>query len=561
MTTKAGARAVIKGSGVGSRSALGQARWIGALEARSGPAKSFQSRDELLGSLRDSLAQVEAILATAEAGGEAGEILAAQSMIAGDPTLPAKLLPLITSLELRPEDLATAFSAVAAELRKLGGYIGERADDVEEIGRQVSSIIFDGGPSDQPAGTISAAPSDVLVTRNLSALEASSLEPATVAAIITGSGGPTGHVALILKAKKIPALVGAAELDAIPDGAQVFVDPLRSRAILFPSGEDLETTHETRFKRTTRSILAEGSVSLLANVGSIPDARLGYEAGAAGIGLLRTELIFLDRTAAPGIEEQLKIYREIAQVFRPRPSLRSTKVVFRTLDLGPDKRLPFISEGDEENPALGMRGIRLASKYPELLSDQLGALGQLCGEADLPEIWTMAPMVTNEHEVLGLAALARARNVKTLGAMIEVPAAAAGIGRIIRHLDFVSIGTNDLAQYFFAADRNSAISSDLIDPWDPGFLALVASVVRTCNKRLKPVGVCGETAADPLLAIVLVGLGVDSLSMAPASIPEVATALGSVSTSKARRLAQAALQAPSGEAAREALIEKLSASR
>jgi phosphotransferase system enzyme I (PtsI) len=261
-------------------------------------------------------------------------------------------------------------------------------------------------------------------------------------------------------------------------------------------------------------------------------------AGAQGVGLLRTEFLFLGRKDAPSVAEQHAAYLELFNAF-PDPGAR---VVIRTLDAGADKPLPFLDLPAEENPALGVRGLRTARLRPDILDDQLAAIAAAAAQASC-EVWTMAPMVATPAEAAGFAARARAHGLARVGAMIEIPAAALRAARLLEHLDFLSVGTNDLGQYTMAADRQDGRLPDLLDPWQPALLELIALAAEAGRAAGKPVGVCGEAAADPRLAPVLVGLGVTSLSMAAAAVPAVHAALGERTLAQCRDLAARARDA------------------
>jgi phosphotransferase system enzyme I (PtsI) len=289
-------------------------------------------------------------------------------------------------------------------------------------------------------------------------------------------------------------------------------------------------------------------VSLLLNAGEgDPDEAAAHD--SEGIGLLRTEFLFLDRAEPPTIAEQTDSYTRLFRAFTGRT------VTVRTLDAGSDKPLAFAETGPEDNPALGVRGFRTARVHPNLLSDQLTAIAAAVREPDhQAKVRVMAPMVSTPAEAEEFASLARTAGLGTtaeIGVMVEVPAAALLADRLLNHVDFVSIGTNDLAQYTMAADRTLGALPDLLDPWQPALLSLIDSVGDAGKRADRSVGVCGEAAADPLLALVLVGLGVTSLSTAPPALPAVRFALAHHSKAECRGLAELALAADSPERSRE----------
>ena len=239
-------------------------------------------------------------------------------------------------------------------------------------------------------------------------------------------------------------------------------------------------------------------------------------------------------------------------------SFGDRKVVVRTLDAGADKPLAFATQPDEENPALGVRGYRLVRTHPELLDTQLEALARAQAATGTTP-WVMAPMIATPAEARAFATRARAAGVATVGVMIEVPAAALRAREILAEVDFVSLGTNDLAQYTMATDRLRGELSDLLDPWQPAVLDLVDATARAGRAARKPVGVCGESASDPVLALVLVGLGVTSLSMSAGAVPAVRYALRHHTTAECATMAAAALAAPSAVEGRAAVVALLHA--
>lgn len=284
---------------------------------------------------------------------------------------------------------------------------------------------------------------------------------------------------------------------------------------------------------------------LLANLGSPADAQAAVDLGAEGVGLFRTEFLFLDSPTAPTVASQQASYEQLLAAFPGK------KVVVRALDAGADKPLPFLTDKDEENPALGRRGLRALRNHEQVLRDQLTALAQAdaATEADL---WVMAPMVADAEETEYFVDLARELGIRTAGVMAEVPSLALMAEQVLRSADFVSIGTNDLTQYTLAADRMLGTVAHYQDPWHPAVLRLVAQLGAAGADAGKAVGICGEAAADPLLAVVLVGLGATTLSMTPAALADVRAELGKHTLDEAREMAQAALAASTAATARSA---------
>lgn len=541
-----------KGFGVGSQAVEGPALRV---IAPSAEVVAPLARGEVAARLPEALAALANELddESLAHGGEIGEILAALAVIARDPTLPDKLLAGADADQITPHELARGFDLVARDLRQLGGYLGARADDITELGARTIARVFGLPETSIDAILDQATPATILVMDALSASQASQLDPARIGGIVVASGGPTGHVALILRAKRVPALVGAPTATTITTGTPLALDPAAGVVVEYPvAGAHDRLTLKRVARPTRRSVIARGEVELLANVGSAADAIEAAELGAGGIGLVRTEFLYLGREAAPSIEEQVQAYRAIVAPFEGSRA----HIVFRTLDSAPDKRLDFASLADDENPALGERGIRIAARHPELLEGQLRALAMTTSPHG-PEIWVMAPMVTTAAEAKGFAGRCREAGLVQIGAMIEVPAAALDITRVLAPLAFASIGTNDLAQYLMAADRNAVALGALLDPWQPVLLRLVAAVARTGRQLGRPIGVCGEAASDPMLAAVLVGLGVTSLSMPPSALGEVRELLETVSRAATIRLARSATEAPDADTARQAVRDEL----
>jgi phosphotransferase system enzyme I (PtsI) len=287
-------------------------------------------------------------------------------------------------------------------------------------------------------------------------------------------------------------------------------------------------------------------VPLLANIGGPEDVAKALEHGAEGIGLFRSELLFLDRTDAPTEQEQYGLYRQVLEAFTGR------KVVVRTLDAGADKPLPFLPFGEEPNPAMGVRGLRICMQAPEILHTQLTAMARAAEGLDT-ELWVMAPMVADVYEARWFKEACKKAGLKAkIGTMVEIPAAALRAEHLGAVAEFFSIGSNDLTQYTFAADRQIGAVARLQDAWQPAILDLVAATTAGGQANGIPTGVCGEAAADPALACVLVGLGVNTLSMSAGSLPGVRAALAAHTLDDCHQAAHAAREAVDADAARAA---------
>ncbi|WP_446680084.1 putative PEP-binding protein [Cellulomonas denverensis] len=393
----------------------------------------------------------------------------------------------------------------------------------------------------------------VVVARDLAPADTAALDLDRVLALLTEEGGPTGHTAIIAGQNGVPCVVRVAGITAVAEGTVVGVDAATGSVVIEP---DAQVRAELAAKADRERALAEDTapgatadghaVQLLANIGTVEDAERLTDSAAEGVGLFRTEVLFLGRAQAPSVQEQTDTY---ARVFR---ALGERKVVVRTLDAGADKPLAFANPAPEENPALGVRGYRLVRTVPELLHDQLTALAAAGAETGTTP-WVMAPMVATAAEARAFAAAAHGAGLRRTGVMVEVPSAALRARAVLDEVDFVSLGTNDLAQYTMATDRLRGELTDLLDPWQPAVLELVAATARGGEQTGKPVGVCGESAADPLMALVLTGLGVTSLSMSPAALPAVRFALRRHTLAECRALAELALSAADSVSGRSAV--------
>lgn len=487
------------------------------------------------------------------ATGDAQAVLKATALMASDKSLLKSATKLVSSGTCAESALWEAADAVATQLSALGGYMAERAGDVLDVRARIVAELR-GVPA--PGIPDSETPF-VLVAVDLAPADTATLDPAKVLALVTSDGGPQSHTAIIARSLGLPAIVAASDTTALVDGDVVYVDGIDGLVVRNPTEVESATarTYANREQLPEfdgRGVLADGHrVPLLANVGSGTDAQAATKAGAEGVGLLRTEFCFLGREKEPTHEEQVAAYGAVFEAFAQK------KVVVRTLDAGADKPLPFLTDSTEPNPALGVRGYRTDTTSPGVLARQLTAISEAAANHQA-EVWTMAPMISTPAEAQDFAALVRTANLATAGVMIEVPSAALMAERILERCDFVSIGTNDLTQYTMAADRQLGSLAELNDPWQPAVLHMIAATSAGAQGAgAKPVGVCGEAAADPALAVVLVGLGVNTLSMNKRALSPVAAVLRTVDLATAQKLAQLALRAASAEEARSLVRAQL----
>ena len=492
----------------------------------------------------------------AQAGGTAGDVLEAQALMVDDPTLRADIDSRIDRGSTAERSVFDAFAVFIDMLAGMGEYMAGRVSDLRDLSQRTLARLL-GVPA--PAVPHDDAPF-VLVARDLAPADTALLDISRVLAIVTAEGSRSTHTAILAGEKGIPAVVGMASAADIADGATVIVDAGAGTVEVDPSAEAVAAAERRVAERASRATatgpgaLADGTaIPLRANLGSSEGVDKAVAAGADGVGLFRTEFLFLDAPdAAPSVDVQRAAYSAVLAGFPGQ------KVVVRVLDAGADKPLKFLNADEEENPALGLRGIRNLRAKEEVLRDQLTALAQAAAENEA-DAWVMAPMIATVEETRYFVALAKELGLKTAGVMVEVPSAALLADRILAEADFASIGTNDLTQYTMAADRMLGSVAALQDPWHPAVLRLVGEVGAAGARHGKPVGVCGEAAADPKLAVVLVGLGVTGLSMSPPAIADVRDELARWTLDGARAAAAAALDAEDAADARAA-VEALSPS-
>ena len=496
-------------------------------------------------------AVADELSALAERAGVSGAVLVRQARMTRDPSLDALVTQFVRTGRSAPHAAWEAFGAyrdmrAADPLR--GTPDAAELDDVRD--RVVARLLGEPPPGIPDPGT-----PFVLVARDLSPAVTATLDPARVLALVTERGGPTSHTAVLAKALGIPAVVGCPGVAALATGQRVAVD---GTAGVVTADPDAELVGEMSRQPTSAAVTAIGPgrtkdghpVPLFAAVGGKGDVDDALAAGAEGVGVFRTEFCFLDRGDPPTVAEQTAAYREVFDAFPGRP------VTVRTLDVGADKPVPYVRLGDQPNPALGVRGLRVARRQPQLLADQLVAIARAARESTA-DVRVMAPMVATTAEAAWFATRAREAGVGVVGVMVEIPAAALRAADLLQVVDFVSVGSNDLAQYAFATDREDGELADLLDPWQPAFLELVATVLRAGAMKGRAVTVCGEAASDPLLAAVLVGLGAAGLSMNPRSIPVVRAGLARVTSQQCADAAAAALSAGGPEEGRARVVALL----
>jgi phosphoenolpyruvate-protein phosphotransferase (PTS system enzyme I) len=484
----------------------------------------------------------------AAATGVSAEVLSTTAGLARDRGLLSAVAQRIGAGTSAPFATVEAAQQFVDMFTALGGLMAERVTDVRDVrDRIVAELTGQGEP-----GVPSPAVPSVLLAEDLAPADTAGLDPTRIIGLGTRLGGTTSHTAIIARQLGLPCVVAVGGLDDVPAGTTVLLDGEQGTVTIEPNPAEAEArVHAARIAAEALAgysgpaTTADGqAVQVLANVQDGDGARKAVAAHAEGVGLFRTELSFLGHAQEPSVDEQATGYAEVLEAFTGR------KVVLRTLDAGSDKPLAFATLPDEANPALGVRGLRIARRDPDMLDRQLDAVAEAARRTSSTP-WVMAPMVATPAEAADFAERVRARGLVP-GVMIEVPSAALHADRLLEHVDFLSIGTNDLSQYTLAADRLSADLADLTDPWQPALLLLVRMTAEAGQRAGKPVGVCGEAAADPVLACVLVGLGITSLSCAASAVAGVGSRLGTVMLADCQRAAEAALAAPDPHAARAA---------
>ncbi|GAA1813903.1 MULTISPECIES: phosphoenolpyruvate--protein phosphotransferase [Brevibacterium] len=484
----------------------------------------------------------------------ARDILKATAMIARDRSLHREVTKRLHAGSGPTRAIAEAIDEFAARFEALGGYFAERVTDLRDVGaRTIAAVLGEPAP-----GLPDLAEPSIVAADDLAPAETATLDRSLVLGIITRAGGLTSHTAILAAQMGIPAVVQLPDATTIPDGTLVSIDGGSGDVVLRPdpAAVDAQRRRRQQLSAALAGVSGPGEtsdghrVALLANIGGVEDAELAGAEDLEGVGLFRTEFVFLSAAVAPTVEEQTDIYRRVFAPFSGR------RVVVRTLDAGADKPLAFADLGPEENPALGRRGLRLSQARPKILDAQLQALAAAAA-ATGADVKVMAPMVSTASEARWFAQQVRAHGLSSPGVMIEVPGAAVRARSVLEAVDFGSLGTNDLAQYTMAADHMEGELSELLDPWQPAVLAMIATAADGAEEAGKPLGVCGESAGDPLLALVLAGLGITSLSMAPSRIGAVRLALRRHSQEDCRALAAAALAAETPASAREAVRASL----
>jgi phosphotransferase system enzyme I (PtsI) len=384
----------------------------------------------------------------------------------------------------------------------------------------------------------------VIVGQDFSPADTAQFTKAVVG-VITIQGGPTSHTAIICRSKAIPAVVSCATAEQLVDGVQVLVDPVGDRVMV--EGKESDATAAISFVAKSNDPI----IPVRANIGSLEDSIAAATTAAEGVGLFRTELLYLQSTTRPSKEKQIASYTEILKAAPEGP------IVVRTIDAGSDKPVPFLEMPKEENPALGVRGFRLVVPHREFIVDQLQSLEQARKDSGR-EVWVMAPMVALASEAAQFAEIARSAGNFKVGIMVETPSIIYEIPNLKGVVDFISVGTNDLSQYLFASDRLHPSLGSLLNPWQPALIRALGEIAKECKAVSIYSGVCGESASDPAFAVVLAGMGFDSVSSSRSQVGAVRTALSSLDKAQAQEIYKAVAQAKTADEAKSIALAKLS---
>ena len=532
---------ILEGIGVGTRAVRAEVLRWSARKPLPAMAKSSLGPEVEVNTLSKAIANLEnqyAAKIKAATDKDLREILEAQSAFASDPELADMAKDFCVQGWDAPSGLQLAMGEFKSLLEGAGGEFGERVADLDEIVYRL--IQWMSGESEETI--LPTTGSFIIVADDLTPMDTIAFTDVVVG-VVTKGGGPTSHTAIVCRSRGIPAIVACTGADELVNGQMVVVDPDASQAII--NGELADIDVDWWAARTNQG----GSlIQVMANVGSVADA--AQVKSANGVGLLRTELFFLNNKVAPTRAEQQALY---ADVLAAGPD---GEIIVRTLDAGSDKPIAFLGIGHEENPALGVRGQRVAAIAPKFYEDQLHAIKAAADSVKATgkkiEVSVMAPMIATVEEAQVFAKDARAAGFTRVGIMIEIPAITRVIGQLKGVVDFLSIGTNDLSQYLFAADRVNSGVAALLNPWQPALLSILESIATDSAAAGIKVGVCGEAASDPLLAVVMAGLGINSVSASASSVAAVSELLSRVDNKAAKSAAKAARGATSARDAKAA---------
>ena len=565
---------ILQGTGVVPGIAIGRVKAVSADLTAALDSYAAGGRDEEEAGFTSALAAADAELgrlaAQARQKGQTGqaEIMEAHQVMAADPELLANIRAKIRQGVPAPSAVMAAADEFAAVFSAMDNpYFKERAADLRDIGRRIAGVLTGRQTPDFGSGPV------VLCAEEIEPSLAAAMPEGQVVGIVLGQGSKTSHTVIIAKAQGIPAVTGlGAQAAVLPEGAVVIVDGYSGRVVVNPSANTLaeaqkklaaeqELHSQDVMLAALSAVTQDGrSVQLAANIGSPADMAAALKQGCEGVGLFRSEFLFMGREQPPDEEEQFRAYREVIE------RCGGKLCIIRTMDIGGDKPLPYLAIDREDNPFLGFRAIRISLARPELFLVQLKAIlrAAVYGKAAI-----MLPMVISRTEIRqareflirAAAELEREGKAYTadveLGIMIETPAAAVMAPELAEECDFFSIGTNDLVQYTLAVDRGNTAVSGLYNHFHPAVLRLIESIIKAGHARNIWVGMCGEMAGDPLAVPLLVAMGIDELSMSAPVIPRVKTVIRQLTLTDAAAVLDQALSQREPQAI-QVLMEKFS---
>ena len=531
---------IFSGLGVGLTSAVGDVLVVKQNQPLPEWSKSTKTKDQELAELRSAIDFVSGTLDElgAKAGGTTAEIFDALKMLLEDDEL----------FEVASANIEDGWSAAAAigkavdefsELLSGDPTFDERVGDFQDLSKRVQARIA----GIEMSLSIPATGQIVLVGEDFSPADTAQFTDAVVG-VITYKGGPTSHTAIICRSKSIAAVVSCPEAVKLQSGERVLVDPVGDRVVI--SDDVSLATKSIEFV----AVNEEPLIPVRANIGSVEDAVAASNTAANGVGLFRTELLYLSAKSEPGLEDQVASYTAILQAAPKGP------IVVRTIDAGSDKPVPFLNMPGEENPSLGVRGYRLIGEHRNFIEGQLKAL-ETARSATGREVWVMAPMIATVQEAKDFSDLARSLGKYKVGIMIETPSIALMVDQLAGIVDFVSVGTNDLSQYLFAADRMNPSLGALLNHWQPALIKSLARIAQAAKSVGITSGVCWESASDPAFAVVLAWLGIESVSVSKSQVTEVHNALSSLSLADAKEVANEVLKQPTPEAAKASALSEI----
>lgn len=531
---------ILTGLGVGLNAVRGEVFRVKPQATLPGPAKHGGDAAGEKETLRGAIHHVADYLdeLSVKAGETSAEIFEALKMLLEDEDLFETAVAEIES----GWNAATAFIVAVDSLDAIfagDAAFEERLVDLKDLAKRVAAHI-----SGIHMGLdLPTTGSYVIVGDDFSPADTAQFTAAVVG-VVTIKGGPTSHTAIICRSKSIPALVSCTQAVDLVDGMQVLVDPVGDRVVV--GGDASMATKAISF--VAKSL--DPIIPVRANIGSLEDSIQAATTAASGVGLFRTELLYLSETTMPSAAKQAKSYAEILSAAPEGP------IVVRTIDAGSDKPVPFLDMPHEENPALGIRGFRLIQDHRQFLIDQLESL-EVARKETGREVWVMAPMIATASEAIEFAQLAKGSGDYKVGIMVETPAIAMALSDLAGKLDFISVGTNDLSQYLFAADRMNAGLGALLNPWQPALVRMLKIIASESEKAGISSGVCGESASDPAFAVVLAGLGFKSVSASRSQVGAVRSALSAVTLEQAQEVAKVALAATTAEQCKSAVLDAL----